>query len=409
MGGDVTEESGVSNVQHQQRFQSGKALAEWKSLEQVENGSPSTSPPSLDSDNDDDDGGPNPSDLYGKYTWTIDKFSQSNKRVIRSNEFEVGGYRWYILIYPQGCDVYNHLSLFLCAVNLDELLPGWSHFAQFTIAVVNKDPKRSTYFVIREKSNWPFRCLDCRYRRELVRVYLTNVELICRRFVEERRGKLEKLIQDKARWASFCAFWTGMEQSSRHRMSREKTEPILKAVVKYFFIEKEVTSTLVMDALYNGLKALESQNKGKKSKGKCLEAEELPVPIVRIEKDAFALVDNVSLFLERAAMEPLLPKDEKALQNRTVDPNAGEELNNDSIERDERRLTELGRWTIEIFVFDHIFSSKIEVAYREALALKKQEELIREEATWRAGLEQKTRRGATGKEKKSQKKSVLLR
>jgi len=30
----------------------------------------------------------------------------------------------YILIYPQGCDVCNHLSLFLCVANHDKLLPG---------------------------------------------------------------------------------------------------------------------------------------------------------------------------------------------------------------------------------------------------------------------------------------------
>jgi hypothetical protein len=51
----------------------------------------------------------------------------------------------YILVYPQGCDVCNHLSLFLCVADYDKLLPGWSHFAQFTIAVVNKDPKKSKY------------------------------------------------------------------------------------------------------------------------------------------------------------------------------------------------------------------------------------------------------------------------
>ena len=51
----------------------------------------------------------------------------------------------YILVYPQGCDVANHLSLFLCVADYDKLLPGWSHFAQFTIAVVNKDPKKSKY------------------------------------------------------------------------------------------------------------------------------------------------------------------------------------------------------------------------------------------------------------------------
>lgn len=40
--------------------------------------------------------GPKPSDLYGKHTWKIEKFSQLNKRELRSNAFEVGGYKWYV-------------------------------------------------------------------------------------------------------------------------------------------------------------------------------------------------------------------------------------------------------------------------------------------------------------------------
>lgn len=338
----------------------------------------------------------------------------------------------------------NHLSLFLCVANHDKLLPGWSHFAQFTIAVVNKDPKKSKYSdtlhrfwkkehdwgwkkfmelskvlegfidadtliikaqvqVIRERADRPFRCLDCQYRRELVRVYLTNVEQICRRFVEERRGKLGKLIEDKARWSSFCAFWLGMDQNSRRLMSREKSDSILKVVVKHFFIEKEVTSTLVMDSLYSGLKAIEGPIKGKKGKGKYLDAEEQLVPIVRLDKDMFVLVDDVMLLLERAALEPLPPKDEKGPQNRTKDGASGEDFNKDSIVRDERRLTELGRRTIEIFVLAHIFS-KIEVSYQEAVALKRQEELIREEeAAWLAETEQKAKK-ASDREKKSKKK-----
>ena len=92
---------------------------------------------------------------------------------------------------------------------------------------------------------------------------------------------------------------------------------ILKVVVKHFFIEKEVTSTLVMDSLYSGLKALEGQGKGKKAKSKLLDAEEMPAPIVLVEKDMFVLVDDVLLLLERAALEPLPPKDEKGPQNRT--------------------------------------------------------------------------------------------
>ncbi|KAJ8763313.1 hypothetical protein K2173_001451 [Erythroxylum novogranatense] len=427
MAGVVSEETGVARsaegFSSGQRCQSGEALAECRSCEQVENGTPSTSPPywDTDDDDDDDDGGPKPSQLYGKYTWKIEKFSQINKRELQQ----------YILIYPQGCDVCNHLSLFLCVANHDKLLPGWSHFAQFTIAVVNKDSKKSKYSdtlhrfwkkehdwgwkkfmelskvsdgfldaadtliikaqvqVIREKAHRPFRCLDCHYRRELVRVYLTNVELTCRRFCRREARQTWEVDRGQNRW------------------SREKTDVILKVVVKHFFIEKEVTSTLVMDSLYSGLKALEGQTKSKKNRLKLLDNEEMTTPMICVDKDMFVLVDDVLLLLERAAMEPLPPKDEKGPQNRIKEGNSGEELNKDSVERDERRLTELGRRTVEIFVLSHIFNHKIEVAYQEAVALKRQEELIREEeAAWLAESEQKSKRGALERDKKSKKKQA---
>lgn len=100
-------------------------------------------------------------------------------------------------------------------------------------------------------------------------------------------------------------------------MSREKTDVILEVVVKHFFIEKEVTSTLVMDSLYSGLKALEGQSKSKKGRAKLMDAEEMPAPIACVEKDMFVLEDDVLLLLKRAAIEPLPPKDEKGPQNRT--------------------------------------------------------------------------------------------
>ncbi|AED94981.1 TRAF-like superfamily protein [Arabidopsis thaliana] len=431
-----------------QRSQSEEAIAEWRSSEQVENGTPSTSPPYWDID-DDDDFGSKPSQLFGKNTWTIEKFSDINKRELRGDVFEVGGYKWYILIYPQGCDVCNHLSLFLCVAHHEKLLPGWSHFAQFTIAVSNKDPKKSKHSdtlhrfwkkehdwgwkkfielpklkegfiddsgcltikaqvqVIRERVDRPFRCLHYKYREELVRVYLGNVEQICWRFVEEKRSKLGRLIEDKAKWKSFCAFWMGLDQNSRRRMSREKMDVILKIVVKHFFVEKEVTSTLVMDSLYSGLKALEGQNKNKESRPRLMDTEESTAPIVSVDKDSFALVDDVLLLLEKAALEPLPKKEEKSSQNRTKDGNAGEEFSREAVERDDRRLTELGRRTVEIFVLAHIFSNKIEVAYQEAIAWKRQEELIREEEeAWLAESEQKGKRGASEKEKKSKKKQA---
>ncbi|KAF8086712.1 hypothetical protein N665_0615s0058 [Sinapis alba] len=425
------------------------SLSEWRSSAQVENGTPSTSLSYWDTDDDDEGHGLKPSQLFGKHKWKIEKFSEIKKRELRSNYFEAGGYKWYILIYPQGCDVCNHLSLFLCVANHDKLLPGWSHFAQFTIAVVNKDPKKSKFSdtlhrfwkkehdwgwkkfmestklqdgfiddsdsltieaqvqVIRERVDRPFRCLHCGYRRELVRVYLSNVEQHCRRFVEEKRSKLGRLIEDKARWTSFGVFWLGMDQNSRHQMSREKMDVILKGVVKHFFIEKEVTSTLVMDSLYSGLKALEGQSKSKKARPRSLGAKEWPAPIVSVDKDMFVLVDDVLLLLERAALEPLPPKENKAPQNRTKDDNDGEEVSNEAVERDERHLTELGRRAVEIFVLTHIFNSKIEVAYKEAIALKRQEDLIREEEEeWLAETEQRAKRGAAEREKKSKKKQA---
>ncbi|KAL0724042.1 hypothetical protein Bca4012_038641 [Brassica carinata] len=449
MAETVPEVSGVGRSAEESSNGRQRSLSEWRSSGQVENGTPSTSPSYWDTDDDDEDYGLKPSQLFGKHTWKIAKFSEINKRELRSSVFDAGGYKWYILIYPQGCDVCNHLSLFLCVANHEKLLPGWSHFAQFTIAVVNKDSKKSKFSdtlhrfwkkehdwgwkkfmelpklhegfiddsdsltieaqvqVIRERVDRPFRCLHCGYRRELVRVYFNNVEQHCRRFVEEKRSKLGRLIEDKARWTSFGVFWLGMDQNCRRRMSREKMDVILKGVVKHFFIEKEVTSTLVMDSLYSGLKALQGQAKNRKARPSLLDAKELPAPIVSVDKDVFVLVDDVLLLLERAALEPLPTHEDKSPQNRTKDANDGEEVNNEVIERDERRLTELGRRTVEIFVLTHIFSSKIEVAYQEAIALKRQEELIREEEeAWLAETEQRAKRGAAEREKKSKKKQA---
>lgn len=37
-----------------------------------------------------------PSQLFGKHTWKIAKFSEINKRELRSSVFDAGGYKWYI-------------------------------------------------------------------------------------------------------------------------------------------------------------------------------------------------------------------------------------------------------------------------------------------------------------------------
>ncbi len=49
----------------------------------------------------------------------------------------------------------------------------------------------STHAACRDRPQRPLRCLEGQYRRELVRVYLSNVEGIARRFVEEKREALQ--------------------------------------------------------------------------------------------------------------------------------------------------------------------------------------------------------------------------
>ncbi|GKU85815.1 hypothetical protein SLEP1_g435 [Rubroshorea leprosula] len=291
------------------------------------------------------------------YKWKIETFSQINEREIQSNAFEVGGCKWSILIYPQGCEVGNYLLLFLCIANHDELPPGWSHFTLFTLSLMNKDPKKSKYAdtshrFIKEEYDWgwkrhmelskligccreradrPFRCLGYEYRNELVRVYLTNAETVYWHFVEERRVKLERLLADKAWWS----------------------RPFLIATA----------------SLPSGWEWIKIP--GSICKSKSLDMEEVPGPIVLVLKGMFVLGDNLLLLLKRAASEPLPPKELKGPQNRMNDVNTGEDL----IEL-ERRLTVLGCKALQTFALAYIFCNKIMVAYQEDAALKRQEELL---------------------------------
>ena len=375
-----------------------------------------------------------PSELYGKFTWKIENFNDITKRELRSSVFEVGSYKWYILIYPHGCDVCDHLSLFLCVADYDKLLPGWSHFAQFTIAVVNRDPKKSKYSdtlhrfckkehdwgwkkfmelnkvhdgftvantlvikaqvqVIQEKHHRPFRCLDSQYRRELVRVYLSNVEGICRRFLEERREQLQKLREEAA---SFSSFWSSISASVCERLTHDRADIVMRDIVKRFFNEKEVTSTLVMDALYCGARQLDRGAEADPSTSGTISGVvgfNVAKNICYLRGDAVDVLEEVVHHLR------LEPSDAPSEKEKEKDKEI-EESTKDSVDKDERRLAELGKKTVEMFAVSHLFFSRIEQAYREALALKRQEALIKEEEeaeTAKANGQTKRKSRARGK------------
>ncbi|GJM92962.1 hypothetical protein PR202_ga09471 [Eleusine coracana subsp. coracana] len=97
MAGAVTIDDSVASTSgfgEEDRSMSGDSLSEWRSSEQIDNGSPSTSPPFWDTDSDEDDPGPRPSDLFGRYTWRIENFSKEKNREMKSEPFEAGGYKW---------------------------------------------------------------------------------------------------------------------------------------------------------------------------------------------------------------------------------------------------------------------------------------------------------------------------
>lgn len=76
----------------------------------------------------------------------------------------------------------------------------------------------------RDRPARPFRCLDPQYRRELVRVYLANVEGIARRFLEEKRGRLQLMQAEPG----FPLFWGGLADGRKAALTTERADVLLK-------------------------------------------------------------------------------------------------------------------------------------------------------------------------------------
>ncbi|CAA0824349.1 Ubiquitin carboxyl-terminal hydrolase 13 [Striga hermonthica] len=72
-----------------------------------------------------------------KFSWAIENFSRLNTKKLYSEIFELGEYKWRILIFPKGNNV-EHLSMYLDVADSASLPNGWSRYAQFSLAVVNQ-------------------------------------------------------------------------------------------------------------------------------------------------------------------------------------------------------------------------------------------------------------------------------
>lgn len=254
---------------------------------------------------------------------------------------------------------------------------GWKKFMELSkvldgFTVADTLVIKAQVQVIHEKPARPFRCLEPQYRRELVRVYLTNVEGICRRFLEERRDQLAKFQEDSDRWGDMREFLGTAQGKAQAQLASEKADVLLKGIVKRFFNEKEVTSTLVMDALCCGCQALDiGSTKAEDAFKQFVKGRS--VWLSASQNKCSIATDDLLSILERAASVDSLDPDSET--------DGGDEsfAGDDAVERDERRLADLGRRTVEMYVLSHLFTNRIEVAFAEAQAIKMQEALIAEE------------------------------
>lgn len=197
---------------------------------------------------------------------------------------------------------------------------------------------------------------------------------ICRRFLDEKREKLMTMRSDQEQWSNLRQFWNSRQGRERAELTMEKADVLLKGIVKRFFNEKEVTSTLVMDALYCGCRALDIAEEDLETKAASVsQADKCSVAMSIFQNKCVLTGDFVSA-LERAADGTAFDVDEEDKKSAPDDLSA-----TDAVERDEKRLAELGRRTIEMYVLSHVFVNRVEIAFREAEALMRQEALIREE------------------------------
>ena len=197
---------------------------------------------------------------------------------------------------------------------------------------------------------------------------------ICRRFLDEKREKLMTMRADKEQWSNLRQFWNSRQGREKAELTMEKADILLKGIVKRFFNEKEVTSTLVMDALYCGCRALDIAEEDLETKATSVsQANKCSVAMSVVQNKCVLTGDFVSA-LERAADGTAFDADEEEKKSAPDDLSA-----TDAVERDEKRLAELGRRTIEMYVLSHVFVNRVEIAFREAEALMRQEALIREE------------------------------
>lgn len=87
------------------------------------------------------------------YTVKIQLFSLLTKNNIEkyeSGEFEAGGYKWKLVIFPNGKNVKEHLSVHLAMTEVSSLRPGWEVYANFRLFLL--DQTKDNYLTLEDSA-----------------------------------------------------------------------------------------------------------------------------------------------------------------------------------------------------------------------------------------------------------------
>ncbi|CAK8537501.1 unnamed protein product [Lathyrus sativus] len=164
-----------------------------------------------------------------RFTWRIHGFSWINTLKLYSDVFEVGGYKWRILIFPKGNNVKNHLSMYLDVANSAKLPSGWSSYGEFSLTVVNQInndysvTKDTQHRFNEQESDWgftsfiPLSTLNDPRRRYLVNDTLV-VEVTCKVDEKDTAEHLRKRLKKK--------------HGGKKHQSKEEAETHLYTIIK---------------------------------------------------------------------------------------------------------------------------------------------------------------------------------
>eukprot|EP00281_Chroomonas_sp_CCMP1168_P032896 CAMPEP_0206256242 /NCGR_PEP_ID=MMETSP0047_2-20121206/24664_1 /ASSEMBLY_ACC=CAM_ASM_000192 /TAXON_ID=195065 /ORGANISM="Chroomonas mesostigmatica_cf, Strain CCMP1168" /LENGTH=842 /DNA_ID=CAMNT_0053682671 /DNA_START=313 /DNA_END=2841 /DNA_ORIENTATION=+ len=240
--------------------------------------------------------------MYGQFTWTValpaapaDKDSLADISKIRqfSEVFEVGGYEWKLEMYPYGDSQSDKtLSVFLCAVDRKQL-PGWSQTAHYQIAVVNKDPSKTSthtgYDIFRGKrdSAWGWSKLinlsklhdvaqgwvdddgkitlqatvhvvtheympvNRTYRKSLCGLYYERVlQSYFEPFLKDELQRLDKLCGNSVLHKGFSDFWAALADTKKRALLQITMDEVLLNVKARLFSRDQPATYLAADVIF---------------------------------------------------------------------------------------------------------------------------------------------------------------